>query len=583
MRTCPYCGNPVDDNAAFCPNCGAAVSAPRAEAQAPGFCPNCGEKLSAGSAFCPNCGGAIQSAAAPTAAPALVPAPQKPASGGKLAPRIIGISAAAVAVIALAAVAIKFLPGLFSSPAKKFLSYQQDLFVSELLSGMERGLDRYGSGSFSTDLTVTASVDDSSIDYYLADSAVKLGIDLEKNSMVASGELVLMGTPVLSGTATYDNGQLGFLLPQADNTYYVMDLEEVAQNLLGVDLDLDDLGAPEISGKQWRSLIEAYLDIVYSTVNDDNVTVEKDKSVRLSGLGGSFTGTVYTFKPTADDIEDMLIRLADRLERDKDLRDLILQLSGAEALAQLTGYDPYGYDPYGYSFEDELDEALLDFADELRREAVWIGQDVEDSGFIWTLGVEGNNVRQIRISFQNGSNAVVYEADGTESNGRTELVYAISYGDRQNLVERSYTKKGDNYDGRISVTIPYESTITVTYKIDRSKTSVFGIPYGEYRVSIPEEDFSASMTVAANAKGGVDHTVMIRMNSYYYDFSRVTLNINATDRSSVSKPSQRAVDISDYSEQELEVLFYDLGYDLGQALANELIYNSVLSDFLYGW
>ena len=570
MRICPYCGSPVEDDSLFCGNCGAALSAPQAGPQDKVFCPACGEKLPANSAFCPNCGAAVRSA----------PAAKKPAAGGRLNPRIIGIAAAAVAVIALAAMAIKFIPGLFSSPARKFISYQEDLFMAEFLSGVESGVDRFGSGSFSTDLTVTASVDNPSIDYYLADSAINLGVDWKKNSMVASGELVLMGSSVFSGTATYDNGQFGFLLPQADNTYYVMDLEEVARNLFDADLDLDGLGMPEISGRQWRSLAEAYLDIVYSTVNDGNVTVEKDRSVRLSGLGGSFTGTVYTFKPTAEDIEGMLLRLADRLEDDKDLRELILQLSGAGAMIELLdGYDPYG----GYNPEDELDKALLDFASELRREAMWIGQDVEDSGFTWSLAVEGSNVRQIRVSAQNGSSALVYEAEGAESDGRTELIYMISYGDRQDLAERSYTRKGNHYDGRITVTGSYGESVTLTCEIDAGKTSVFGIPYGEYRLSVPGEDFSVSMTVADGDRGGVDHTVTVRADSFYYGFSRMKLNINATDRSSVSRPGQSPVDISGYTEWEFEELFDGLG----EALVDELLYNFPLFGFggysSYGW
>lgn len=616
MRICPYCGKPAEDGSRFCGNCGASIPAPapQAAAQEMIFCPNCGERIPANSAFCPNCGVSFWSAPAQTPQQPTPQQPfgqqptgqwqtgqqpygqpygqqqtgqwqtaqqpmgqqmkvQKPAAGSGKKPLIIGIAAAAVAVIALVAVALKVIPGLSSTPAQQFISYQEELFMNELLSGLEGGVDRYGSGSFSTDLTITASVDDPDINNYLANSSINLGVDLGKDSMIASGELVLMGSSILSGTATYDNGQFGFLLPQVDDTYYVMDLEKVIKNLTGEDIDLDSAQRPEISGKQWRALAEAYLDIVCATVTDKNVTMEKGKSVSLPGLGGSFTGTVYTFTPTAEDIENMFLRLADRLENDKDLRELIMQMVGAETMMELMD----GYGSYGYSVEDELDEALLELAGDLRREAARIGRDVEDSGFTWSLAVEGKNVRQIRISVQNG-NAFAYEAEGTESGGRTELIYAVSYGDRQNLVERSYTKKGDTYEGRVLITIPYEDSITVNYEMDRSKTSVFGIPYGEYRISVPSEDVSISLKVADGANGGVDHTFTVSADSYYFDymFSRLSLTVNATDRSTVSKPSQRPVDISDYSEAE----FYDLFYNIGYMLEYNLIYNS---PFYYGW
>ena len=624
MRICPYCGKPAEDSAQFCAACGASIPAPQAAAQETVFCPNCGERLPANSPFCPNCGASLLSP--PAGQPPYgqqtygqppygqqtygqpsysqqpygqqpynqqpygqQPAGQKKAGGSRLMPLIIGIAAAVAAVIALVVAAIKVVPGFLSTPSKQFISYQEDLFLSGLLSGLEGGMDRFGSGSFSTDLTVTASVDNPDINYYLTNSSVRLGVDLGKDSAVFGGELVLMGSPVLNGSATYENGQFGILLPQADNTYYVMDLEKVVKNLTGEDIDLDGPGAPEISGKQWRALIEAYLDVVYAAVTDKNVTVEKGVSVSLPGLNDSFTGTVYTFRPAAEDIENMLLRLADRLENDGDLRDVIrLMIIPASPFA---AYGYYG----GYSLEDELDEAILKFAGDLRSEAAQIGRSVEESGFAWTLAVEGDTVRQISISVDNGGSAVVYEAKGAESSGRTQLIYLTSvYHDTLKLVEHTCTKNGDTSQGRIALNTlggsypAYNETpITLDYRMDRGKTSVFGIPYGEYSLSVhdPYENASVSFSlkVAAGAGGGVDHTLSIDLGDeyYYYNgFSKLSVTVNATDHSTVSKPSQRPVDVSNYSEEEFEKLFYSLGYKLGLELFSDP--NSPLFPFLFG-
>ena len=647
MRICPYCGKPADDSARFCAACGASIPAPQA-AQETVFCPNCGEQLPANSPFCLNCGASLLSPAAdrqpheqqpysqppygqqpygqqpydgqqPYSQPSYgqqpygqqpygqqpygqqphgqPPADKKKAGGSGRKPLIIGIAAAAVAVIALAAVAVlKLVPGFRTTPSQQFISYQEDLFLSGLLSGLEGEMDRFGSGSFSSDLTVTASVDNPDINYYLAGSSVRLGVNQGKDGTVIGGELILMGSPLLNVTATYEDGQFGFLLPQADNVYYVMDLEKAVKNLTGEDIDLDGPDAPEVSGKQWRALIEAYLDVVYATVTDKNVTMEKGVSVSLPGLGGSFTGTVYTFRPAAEDIENMLIRLAGRLENDKDLREVLLQLSGAEALIELMdGYEPY----VGYSIEDGLDQALLELAGELRSEAGRIGRSVEESGFAWTLAVEGDTVRQISLSVDNGSSAVVYEAKGAEAAGRTELIYAVSNGSTMELVEHSYTKNGDVCSGRVTVTAGggsgssdgyssySEGIFTLDYRMDRGKTSVFGIPYGEYSISVHDPYESAnvsfSLTVAAGANGGADHTLVIDLgDDFYYDngFSKVSLTVNATDRSSVSKPGQAPVDISNYSEDELEELVYSIGFALGYELASDP--NSPLYPFLFG-
>jgi membrane protease subunit (stomatin/prohibitin family) len=66
-RSCSNCGSIIPLNTAFCPNCGAAQSAPQqqqpqqpkqqqASGATPKFCPNCGTAVSGQPKFCPNCG-----------------------------------------------------------------------------------------------------------------------------------------------------------------------------------------------------------------------------------------------------------------------------------------------------------------------------------------------------------------------------------------------------------------------------------------------------------------------------------------------------------------------------------------------
>ncbi len=69
-RSCSNCGSIIPLNSAFCPNCGAALSAPQQSQQqqqgapqpstAPAaktkFCPNCGTAITGQPKFCPNCG-----------------------------------------------------------------------------------------------------------------------------------------------------------------------------------------------------------------------------------------------------------------------------------------------------------------------------------------------------------------------------------------------------------------------------------------------------------------------------------------------------------------------------------------------
>ena len=68
-KTCPHCGEPIDDDFEFCTNCGKSVkepeqqSAPAEEAET--VCKVCGSKLNPGAVFCEECGALVKEGDAP--------------------------------------------------------------------------------------------------------------------------------------------------------------------------------------------------------------------------------------------------------------------------------------------------------------------------------------------------------------------------------------------------------------------------------------------------------------------------------------------------------------------------------------
>ena len=610
MKTCPNCGQVLSDDAIFCGNCGKRLSPqpesvteplspvtqplqpedppqqdaqqpqedaqqpqqpqqdaqqpqenaqqPRQDAQQPppdSFCPNCGEAIYGSTVFCPNCGAKIDS-----------PAPSK-SSPGKSKKPFIGLAVGVAAIVVLGFIGVKALSGLFSSPEKEFVQLQQELFVDQVMDELEIALDTYGSGQFSTDLTFSASVDTPEINRFLEDSSIGLKLDLNRDSLLAEGQLVLMGSPVLNAAATYDKGQFGFSLPEVDGNYYVMDLSSMIYDLTGREVDLSQLSLPEISGEQWRSLIQSYLDTVYTVVTKDNVEVQKNESVRLEELDRRFDGTVYTFTPSGEDVEAMFLNMAENLRKDETLRTLILDIVSPEALEAAFGEEVFG----GYDLEEQLDEAILSLADTLEEEASYIGDSVERSDFTWTLVTEKKEVRMIRIEADN--QAVVYERDGSESGGIDEVVYVESSGYSQVLLEHEYSRKGSLTEGSLILTIPYSGSVILDYERDEEHRSALGAYYGTYDLSMPDEGLSLSMEVREGDEGGVDHILSINnCQDLYYSapFDYLELTINATDKSSAQKPSGKTVDITDYSSSEMEELFSEIGSMLQQDLIDNL-------------
>ena len=627
MKTCPKCGQMLADDAKFCNSCGASLLS--SAQQAAQFCPSCGQKLTQGAAFCISCGASTGGAGIPVTPQTAQPNPQsgagyrygavppggrtggpqtnvspayrspqpdtfcpscgeripagsafcpnchapqtpgknvkvQPKSGKSKAPLFAGI---AVAVVALIAAGVFLIPSLFgSSPEDTFVSAQEDIFVAPLLSAMETHLDTYGTGKLSTDVTLSASVDSPEINQYLSNSSVVLKLDMDQDSLLAGGDLILMGSPIFSGTLTYEDGKLGFYLPELDDNYYVMDLSALMASAGITGMDLSSFQMPKLSGKEVRALAEAYLDIIYSMATKDNITVEQRQSYRLPEPGDSYTGTVYTFTPTAADVQAVMIKLADHLENDKDLRSLILKLTSSGALQTLmtANMSSYGYD-YGFDLESELDESLRELAIQLRESAQYIDLS-QEIGFTWKLYMEGKEVRMVRLE-NNYGEAMVFERAGTASKGCSQIFYVEGYGTPAYL-KNEYTKSGDVYDGTFTINSDYDESISLKYKADTGKHSVLGIPYGSYSLSVPGEDIALSMTVSEGRNGSTDHVVTIQDNGYAFggEFTRMDLTINTTEKSSAQKPSRQPTDITYYSEDELNQLMYYLSSQIESAL-----------------
>ena len=652
MKFCPNCGQSLPDDAGFCGNCGMALPEERAESVLPVpaapaapaavvYCPSCGGQAEAGAEFCPNCGGSM------------------PKSGSTRAPMSrnakVGILAA-VCAAAVIALAVFLLPKLFSSPAVDFVRIQAEFLAVRALDPIQAALESGTASapkSFSSDITVSASVDNSQIDEYLEDSSIQLRLDAKRDTVLADGSLNLMGSTVLSGAATYEKGVLGFALPQVDNNYYTLDLAKFIEEQTGEKVDLGTAALPELSVGEWFTLAKDYGGILSKAVTKDNLTLERGREVRFDQLKGSFKGNVYTFKPKAGDLEDMLLELADQIETDETLRKLLAEsgLSLTGTSLALSGGMGYGY---GADAMD-IDDALQDFAGELRDNAEDIAEEFKSAKFTWTLATEGRQVRRIEIK-AGGMVILGYECSGTESKGIEEVFYTESGYGNVITVEHEYTRKGGDVDGKIEInhgelrygkasyersgkefdgklefgdgystyltaslrgdakssrgefsfTDGYSTTFTgkfssegkqvegeisisdgyetFTYEldVDTGKQSPLGLFYGTYELNVPDTSVSIELEVKEGKSGSTDHIITIRGDEYELSggmFSRLDITVNATQKSTVKKPSGKKVDITGYDMEELEELFMDIGDQLEDDL-NDIIYELY---FTYGF
>lgn len=579
-------------------------------------CPNCGQPVAGSARFCPNCG-AVQPSAPPRTVPGqsvsggpvlngrpmsgqAAPPPKK--RGGRAAGIIAAVAAAAVLAVAGALLA----PRLFRSPEKEFITCQQEALAAPLLAFLESKVDIGGARTepVSTDMDLTIDTDYEEVKPYLENTSLVLKADSGKDSLLLNGELVLMGSPVLSGSATYEKGLFGFCLPELDENYYVMDLPRLVSRLTGEELELGEVKLPEISGKEWAALLRTYLDIVNAAFTKENVTLEKRQKFTLDEAGGFCTGDVYTFRPTAADIEGTLNALAGHLEGDRELRTLLLKLVDEQTL--LAALDN------GYG---SLDEALGEAAGFLRANAARAGKAVEDSGFTWTVYREDKAVRMVR--WEAGGEAVIWES-AEDAAGGAQVLYLIAGSETMTLFRHDYRKTGEGRQGEAvlsaedsraaltyqnrgssregsivldnggeTVTADYQwedaehkhrgslsmtvegETVALDCRWDDGARSALGVPYGSYTMGVDSygEEVKMTLEVAAGASGGSDHVLTVLL-PYGEEPGWVSFNLHSTDQKGTAvKPAQAPTDISGYSEEELEALFNGLAYKLyGQFL-----------------
>lgn len=563
MKTCPKCGNTMGDMDRFCISCGARLE----EAAVSGtpinnFCFNCGEKLEEDAVFCPNCGTNLQEepsgAPAPIAeqkaGPVLAKAGLKSGKTGKLV-----AAAAGAAVVVLGALAVG---GLFRSPSRTFVSGQKEFFLEAAMKYVTEAAEQYNAGTdISTDMVLSASANESEAAVFLDGSSLGIKMDCQDNNYLINFDLTVMDEPLLTGAMTYGDGVLGFCIPELDDTYYTIEMEAL-YDALGVSYT-DGMpvleGAPDlpdIDVKTLRVLAERYLDVVLSAANKDNVTKADKNSFRLEEIGKSLDGNLYIFEPTAEDVEEMILKLADTLEEDEELRSFVIDFVGsnAEWIDENTGFD----------VTTDWDEAILDAADELRDNAADIGESVEDSEFRWLLGISDKKVCYNAIEVQDGDIVVAYERNSTHY-----MLYAANYGNVMGFVDLDYKEEGKKYSGSLTVGNNYTELALDFDEVDKESKSVLGLYHGTYEMGLPGNmQLQLELEVEKATDGGTDHILSLFA---YNGWTEIMLH--TTDKESTAViPDGKPEDISDYSREEFADLFYRMGES-----AQELINDSVLS------
>ena len=555
------------------------------------YCSQCGERLEDGDIFCPACGSRQQEfapvqAQAPAAVTESAPAQNEydyPAAdtslNGEAAPvvpkakkkktgLIIGLAAAALVVLGVAAL---FVTGAYASllPHSKL---KLGLAENKLIQSVSA--NRYADFELpeAVDYRLTADlVTNDYVDYsteeiadMIKDCTLTGSIDTVEGYGLAA-RLDYKGNTAVDLKLLMDEEQLGLYLSPASDDYYTFSTKKLYERLfpdedpekykeLFKTVDIDKVK------KDYQNL----LDIVLRSLNDAEIDIQKNMPVTLFD-GEAHKAAVYTVPITEELVRDVLTAVIDYLDSDECyISDYIGEGYMTEGLVDMLLYGRYygGYSGETKTFKEQLAEAR-EHIDETARE-------IAEQNLKFEVLMEGNDI--IRQRIYNDEGCLAYES---VKSGKTQRLWVYMKEDEDYAfrAECEIASRGNDRTINMDLFSDDEKVAGLECDIDISSRSVIGTFEGDYKLTVYSDwDESVSvvkMNVAPEANGFM-HSVTYEADddtAYYSGIDTVRAKLFVASGSRVKVPAGvETVDISDYSDMKLMRLANTLASKLSSRL-----------------
>lgn len=497
--TCRQCGNEIRDDARFCPHCGALNS--------------------------PDMGSGLPEGAAPYSAPPSYTGPEAPVSGGGKKGLIIGV---AVAVVAVAAVLIAVMSGLFSNPKKQveaaFVKTAAAYAQAEETLGLPDLSHLSREQSYSQDISLVLNSVNSTLVGY--DMSALSGLGLRMAAELSGSERHL-GFEL---SAFWDDEDLiNFYLTADDAELYFSSPQITGETLYGVNTETFGADMARTTGDNSMENVSFNLfdliDQAMETVDPETMEqavkeankalwekaeVKKTGSRTLSVNGTEQKTTAYQVTFPREAMEDYVDDLAEVMSAMNyyDLYEEMFQSMGMpeeeleDFLSQLEDMDVYGElaedikDAIGKLGDVELELCLFDGR---VAAAGWDGRvDGSDVELLITLGGGEEYVDNLGMEIAVDGVKVTVQSEGDHGckNGAFTDKTTVRAGTVRVTSELNYDPKGksDNFNWDISVsgagslemagslTAPNKDTVSlelddISLKLMGMEVCSFGLEY----------------------------------------------------------------------------------------------------------
>lgn len=588
MKKCENCNLILQDGDAFCPKCGGATveceSGSPAEGEA--AC-NCGENCSCGEENC-ECG--EQTAENVQAGPQMQFVDDGKKKKGKKG-LFAAIIAAVIVVLGVGAALVYML--VLNTPSKQFLMAQAKMFKTEwsgktTVADVLKGKGQPVKKDFSYDISVSMDTDNQNFNDILNKLSLDYKIKSEGSEYLLNGELNYNGSPLLSCVLTADENTVGLYVPELSNEYYVTEkglAEQVFTNGYAREYDPIEYTKLDDIEKAYNSIVKRYGKILLGGIDDDDVKVEKNVTVKLELLEKEFKGCkVYTYTPDKERIAAALKALSGEMREDEELFNYVCSLTefyyGSDALTMLGAY----VSETGVTEAETWKERQAALADYIAEHADEFAQQLVDSGFeIKTAVHKGKPVMQ---TVKYSESTVCSE----KISDREELLFAWKVIDDDGQNGASFvaelTRKDGMLNGKIDVNNieSGESSCIASVELEdisTEKKSALGIPYGTVTVAVADEDLlngeemTYTLITRAAENGGTEHLMKMELPESLAPsleslglsgtLSEMTMKIYSSDKASTAKaPDADSTNLS--SEEEIEEAINEMTEELANVI-----------------
>lgn len=588
MKKCENCNLILQDGDAFCPKCGGATVECESGSPAEGetAC-NCGENCSCGEENC-ECG--EQAAENVQAGPQMQFVDDGKKKKGKKG-IIAAIIAAVIVVLGIGAALVYML--VLNTPSKQFLMAQAKMFKTEwsgktTVADVLKGKGQPVKKDFSSDISVSMDTDNQNFNDILNKLSLDWKIKSEGSEYLLNGELNYNGSPLLSCVLTADENTVGLYVPELSNKYYVTEkglAEQVFTNGYAREYDTIEYTKLDDIEKAYNSLVKRYGKILLGGIDDDDVKVEKNVTVKLELLEKEFKGCkVYTYTPDKERIAAALKALSEEMREDEELFNYVCSLTefyyGSDALTMLGAY----VSETGVTEAETWKERQAALADYIAEHADEFAQHLVDSGFeIKTAVHKGKPVMQ---TVEYSESTVCFEI----ISDREELLFAWKVIDDDGQNGASFvaelTRKDGMLNGKVDVNNieSGESSCIASVElkdISTEKKSALGIPYGTVTVAVADEDLlngeemTYTLSTRAAENGGTEHLMTVELPESLAPsleslglsgtLSEMTMKIYSSDKASTAKaPDADSTNLS--SEEEIEEAINEMTEELANVI-----------------